>query len=529
MNYHLRTKPFDHQKIALKRALAHPQAFAYLAETGTGKTPMLLAEFQHRVAKGEINDLLVLAPAGSIRNWFADKSDYDPSELRKHLDPAFFEKLFIIVNSKKAAWRARQKQMLSIKQPRALFVNIEAVSRGNSTNPSDAEILCRQLLNDGKCMMVIDESTTIRSKSLRTRSVLRLGKLAHCRRIMTGLVTPRSPLDLYYQMNFLDPNIIGISSFTAFRARYAQVEIICREPQAIVDMRLRQAMNRKKIKLDISSMSYYQKVNKILELGGWIDHVPMITDYKNIDELQKKIAPYCYQILKKDCLDLWPKMYEFRYITLNPEQKRVYNDILADASAQLNNGKFVTANSVISQMIRLHQVTCGHVKDEEGNLHDLGNNRIAALIDILNEHEGKAIIWVKYDFELRRIARALLTEYGKDSVATFWGGNLKSRHLDETKFLTDPKCRFMVSTPMTGGKGNTWNVATLAIYAANSHDLEHRYQSEDRCHRIGQENKVTYIDLMVPNTVEEKIIHALRKKIDLATTITGEGWREWLI
>jgi SNF2 family DNA or RNA helicase len=150
-------------------------------------------------------------------------------------------------------------------------------------------------------------------------------------------------------------------------------------------------------------------------------------------------------------------------------------------------------------------------------------------VEVLNEHEGKAIIWATYDYEIKRIAMALLAEYGEGSVATFWVGNAKTRHEHEARFLNDPACRFMVSTQMSGGRGNTWNVATLAVYAANNHNLEHRYQSEDRCHRIGQDNKVTYVDLMTPDTVEEKIVQALRRKIDLSTAITGETYREWLI
>jgi SNF2 family DNA or RNA helicase len=527
--YQLRTTSMRHQADALKKALTKPLAFAYLAETGTGKSHMLLAEFQQLLNNQTITDLLVLAPASSIMNWYADKSEEQPSELRKHLDPRLFEKLFIVTNRKKAFWKSRRKQMLRIKQPRALFVNIEALSMGDAGHPSNAEMLCAEFMKDGKCMLVIDESTTIRSKSARTKTVLRLGKLAVCRRILTGLVTPKSPLDLYFQMNFLDPDILRQPSFVAFRARYAKMKIICREPKAIVDMRLRQVINKKRLNIDISKLSYEQKVEKIITLGGYIQHIPMITDYQNIAELQKLIEPYCFQILKKDCLDLHPKTYQFRYVIMNDEQKRNYRNILNEATTELDNGHHVTANSVIAQMIRLHQIACGHVKDELGDMHDLGTHRIKALTELLDEHEGKAIIWVTYDFELRRIVNALVKEYGPETVAAYWGGNQKTRHEHEVRFLSDPQCRFMVSTQMSGGRGNTWNVATLAIYAANNHNLEHRYQSEDRCHRIGQNNKVTYIDLFVPDTVEEKIIYALRKKIDLNTMITGENYREWLV
>lgn len=519
----LQTELYQHQKDGVAKALNNPKAFALLAETGTGKSVMVLAEFQERFGK-DVTDLLVIAPMGCIRNWYLSRES-KPSELERHLSPELFKRLFIVTNRKKAADRKQQEAMMKTDRPKALFVNIEALSRG-----SKDEMLCKQLLQNNKVMMVVDESTTIRSyKSARSKAVSRLGALAVCKRILTGLVTPKSPLDLYNQMNFLDRKILNSPSYVGFRARYARVKIICREPEAIVDMRLRQIMARKRVKLYVNGMRYQEKVEKIIELGGWIQHIPIIEGYQNLDELQQKIAPYSFQILKKDCLDLEPKTYQFRDVELTPEQKRIYKDILHNATAELTDGSFVTAISVLSQMQRLHQIVCGHVKNENGDIKDIGTNRMTALIEILNEHDGKAIIWAYYDYEIRRIADAIRKEFGHESIAMFWGGNAKIRADEETKFLSKPECRFMVSTQMSGGRGNTWNVATLAIYAANNYDLEHRYQSEDRCHRIGQTNKVTYIDLIVRGTVEEKIVWALRKKIDLATAITGENFRQWLV
>ena len=67
------------------------------------------------------------------------------------------------------------------------------------------------------------------------------------------------------------------------------------------------------------------------------------------------------------------------------------------------------------------------------------------------------------------------------------------------------------------------------VYYSNTYDLEVRMQSEDRAHRIGQVNKVTYVDILAENTVDEKIVKALRKKINLASAVMGESWREWLV
>jgi SNF2 family DNA or RNA helicase len=89
--------------------------------------------------------------------------------------------------------------------------------------------------------------------------------------------------------------------------------------------------------------------------------------------------------------------------------------------------------------------------------------------------------------------------------------------------------RFFVGQPRTGGFGLTLTAANTVIYYSNSYDLETRLQSEDRAHRIGQTNKVTYIDFYAPKTVDEKILKSLRSKINLATQVLGEDYREWLL
>jgi SNF2 family DNA or RNA helicase len=123
----------------------------------------------------------------------------------------------------------------------------------------------------------------------------------------------------------------------------------------------------------------------------------------------------------------------------------------------------------------------------------------------------------------------LTKEYGPQSVAQFHGKNAATRGEEEYRFLNDPECKYMVATQGAGMRGNTWTVADLAVYYSNNHDLEQRDQSEDRIHRIGQTNPVTIVDLVTQGTREWKVIQSLRKKIDLATMINREGYREWLI
>jgi hypothetical protein len=555
--------PMNHQVQALqhfkKRPRKVPDVAALLMETGTGKTKVILEEFQEGVSNGTLDALLVIAPAGSVKNWYTDKSDKQPAEIKAHLDPALFRKLFV------AAWNGpNEKYLLNIKdRPRALFINVEAFSAPKR----GAEKLAVTFLRSSKCMLVLDESTRIRRKSLRTTAILRVKEYAKVRRIMSGFVTPKSPLDLYYQYEFLDNHILDYPTYTAFRARYAIIEKICYEPTNKIrgllrtfsgltdpvrhpDTKLRHnlkmmlsnndhismvdTLSRKQVlgalERAVAKADRTEMLDYIERCGGYVKVVPKIKEFVNLEELQKKIAPYSFQVLKKDCLDLKPKVYEPRDVELTRDQREIYDTFLKDAQVQLSKGHNVSAKNVIGHILKLHQIVCGHVKDELDQLLDIESNRIEAVLEVLEEHDGKAIIWSCYDPEIRKIVAAIKKEYDNENiVAAYWGGNKGTRDAEEHRFLSDDNCRFMVSTQPTGGTGNTWNDATLTVYAANSYDLEHRFQSEDRNHRKGQLNRVTYVDLITRNTVEERIIHALRNKIDLATKITGENYREWLI
>lgn len=495
MKYISPTTPKAHQLEYRKRVASKPCApsdqdvFAVLAEMGTGKSKMVLDEWQDYVAAGRLENLVVVAPKGSYRNWFEDRSADQPSEMRRHLDPALFERVawasWVSGGGKRA--RAAVDNLLRTRgRPRALFVNTEAMS-----TVDDCILVVSEFVEMGPTMAVVDESTMIKSpKADRTKNVVRATQGARVKRILTGLVTPRSPLDLFSQFEFLDWRILGFKSYYAFRAVHA--------------------------------------VLQRMEVGG--RRFDVVVGYRNVDELRDKIAPYSYRVLKEDCLDLDPKTYVTRDVELTKEQKKRYAEVKLFATTQLSESAHVVATSVITQMIRLHQIVCGHAVDENGVIHDVPSKRPKAVLNVLEEHAGKAIVWVTYRHELKKIADAIRKEYKSDEiVAEFHGGNISSRGDEERRFLSDPRCRFMLSTQQAGGRGNTWVVADLVIYAANSHDLEMRMQSEDRTHRQGQTKPVTYVDLVADGTVEGKIIKSLRNKINMATEITGENYREWII
>jgi len=226
----------------------------------------------------------------------------------------------------------------------------------------------------------------------------------------------------------------------------------------------------------------------------------LVTGYIRLDELNAKLEKFSYRVLKEDCLDLPDKVYMKRNISLTPEQLKAYTEMKKHALTELE-GAQTTAASALAQLIRLHQITCGHLATDDGEVRPLKNNRISELLNILEEVDGKVIIWAVYRHDIK-----------------------ESRFQDRESNL-----RFFVGNPRTGGYGLTLTASNTVVYYSNSYDLEIRLQSEDRAHRISQTKKVTYIDLISEGTIDEFIVKNLRGKINLATKVLGEDLKKWLI
>jgi SNF2 family DNA or RNA helicase len=194
------------------------------------------------------------------------------------------------------------------------------------------------------------------------------------------------------------------------------------------------------------------------------------------------------------------------------------------------DGKVMTTATALVQLMRLHQITCGHFKSDDGTTQTLKSNRLDELMDVLSEMEGKAVIWAHYRYDIEVIVEAIKKEYGDKSVVTYYGDTSTDDRQKAIKLIQDPKSevRFIVGTPQTGGYGITLTGASTMIYYSNGYDLEKRQQSEARIDRIGQEKPMTYIDIIAEGTVDEKIVKALRTKVNIATEIMGEELKDWI-
>jgi SNF2 family DNA or RNA helicase len=477
MNYKFKTKPFTHQLKALEMSW-DKKVFAYFMEMGTGKSKVLIDNMSILYDKGHINGALIIAPKGVYKNWF-------DSEIPTHM-PNHIEKTMVLWES--SAGKSKEKELDTLFKSsfdlHILIMNVEALSTKKGKQ------FAEKFLNCHKTLMAIDESTTIKNPgAIRTKTIIGLGKHVLYKRILTGSPVTKSPLDLYTQCWFLDPWLLDQQSYYSFRTRYALTR-----------------------KINVSGRQ-----------------VEIVVGYRNLGELSEKLKPFSHRVLKDDCLDLPPKTYMKRTIQLSEEQSKVYKQMKDIALATLN-GKMTTTHNVITQLMRLHQITCGHFKSDDGTTQTLKSNRLDELMDVLSEMEGKAVIWAHYRYDIEVIVEAIKKEYGDKSVVTYYGDTSTDDRQKAIKLIQDPKSevRFIVGTPQTGGYGITLTGASTMIYYSNGYDLEKRQQSEARIDRIGQTKNMTYIDIIAENTVDEKIVKALRNKINIASEVLGEELKEWI-
>jgi len=430
--------------------------------------------------RGEIDFALVIAPKGVYRNW-------TNKEIPDHFPDDVPHRVIRWVSTPN---KAQQEEMRSVRKGfdgLTIFVmNVEAFS--TIKGKAAGEWMAKNLGPRG--LIGIDESTTIKNhKAKRTKALIKIAAGFKYKRIMTGSPITKEPMDIYAQAAFLGPRTLGYDSYYAFQARYAVTQ-----------------------KRTMGAHSFQQ-----------------IVGYRNLDELTKKIDTFSYRVLKEDCLDLPPKTYTARYITLTKEQRQMYDQLRQEGFLMLDEGDMVSTPQVITLMLRLQQVMSGHLMTDDGELMTFPSGRLDALMEIAAETSGKMIIFTRFRHDIQQIEAALTKEYGEGAAVTYFGDtSVEAREL-AVKNFQDPtdKTRFFISNK-TGAYGITLTEASTVVYYANDFDLESRIQSEDRAHRIGQKNPVTYIDLIAEGTIDEKIVENLRNKIDMGAKVLGEEAREWL-
>ena len=472
--YPYKTKPYEHQRNALNESAEKVQ-WAYFMEMGTGKTKVTIDNMAYLFFQKKIDTALIIAPKSVYTVWQSEIETHIPDQLKYKIYKWNIDK------------PKDYQDLNNSKDLKIFLMNVEALSTKRGVEGA-VDYLTKNKLN----FVVLDESTTIKNRSAkRTKNILGLRKLSHIRRILTGSPITKSPLDLYTQCQFLSPELLGFSSYLAFRNRYAEMT-------------------------DIPVGS-----------GRYIS-VPKY--YKRLEELETKLKQFSTRIRKDQCLDLKPKVRQKRYIELEGESKNIYNRLRTSALAIVEDSTISFSNK-LTEIIKLHQVCNGFTKNDDGEIMTLHKSKLKALEETLDETDGKVIIWANYLYNIHEIKKFLIDKYGPESTVSIYGEvSVQDRKDAVDRIQQDPKCRFLVGNPTTGGFGLTLTAVNTVIYFSNNYNLEIRKQSEDRAHRMGQKGTVVYIDIVARNTLDEAIMKSLTSKGQIAAKTLGEeDLRDWLL
>lgn len=484
MTYQPRTTPFRHQAEEV-RDHGTDASRGLFWEQGCGKSWVIVTTAGLLYKAGEINGLVVLAPNGVHRNWVSD-------ELPTHLGEDVFEQTTCHV------WYSSQTKAHAQSFAQALLAPGLAVlvMSYNALLTTAGQEAWKTFLKTRRCLYVLDESHYIKNPAAKwTKRVIGSASIAApYNRILTGTPVANSPFDLYSQLRFLDKQVwadLGIRSFAGFKQFFGIWEV-------------------RKTRDD--------------------RNFPVCVAYRNANILSEKLATYGSRLTKDEVLDLPPKLYSKRYFTLTPAQNRLYQQLRDDMIAELDSGEELTAILAIVRLIRLQQVTCGYLPSSDGEdarLRDIigPNPRLDLLAETCEPLGHKAIIWCRFRRDIEKIMAHPVFMNRSVRIDGSVTGEARGEAIDR---FQQGGVQFLVANPAAISTGVTLHAARTVIYYSNSFNLTHRLQSEDRAHRIGQKHPVHYIDLVCPGTVDMRIVEALRKKVELASVITGDTLREWL-
>jgi hypothetical protein len=518
-----KTKPFEHQLTFFERFRDAEYAAAF-TEPGTGKSWMMINTAAWLYSSGKITGLLVVVNKSITRNWV-------DLEVPAHL-PDYILRVSACYDAQgKKETRDAVEKVLTDRSGalRILAVNVESLSISKEGKKSKGYEVCERFLLGNNALFVCDESTSIKHESaLRTKACVKLSRLANYRRIATGDPYANSPLDIYAQCEFLSPEALGFGSFFTFKNHFAEIL-----PLKVFNARTKKTKTAYTIRTDKDGRKMF----------------------KNIEELKRIVGRFSFTVKKEDCLDLPPKVHLApRRAEMTPRQARVYEEMRKTGLAEIEKkqremfgdeaamrGRSVMdlgpsapdntalAGIVLTRLLRLQQIACGFVTNEEGkevDLTDGSNGRVQAVLDAVAETSEKVIIWAPFRRSIDELIAALTKEYGVESVVRC-DGSTTSDELEEAKRrFQDPNdsCRFFVGSQAKGGRGLTLTAAGLMIFFANSFDGELRVQAEDRCHRIGLTHSVAYQDVRSA-PIDDRVAAALDAKKTISDLLRSGDWR----
>jgi SNF2 family DNA or RNA helicase len=470
-------------------------------DQGTGKTKVAIDDAAHNYREDRIDAMLVIAPNSVKTNWVMwechKEFDDDMDAIEAHMphDVPVTKGVWISGPdaAEKAEWKNFEKEISRLASERTrnslvvLTVNIDAL------NVARCFEFLQVFVSAFRTMIVVDESTRIKNRSSkRTKAVMKLRSSCPLARILSGTPVSKRPLDSFAQFNFLDEDVLGFGNFYSFRNHYAV-------------------------------------------MGGFKDK--QVLSYKNLDELADSIASCSYRITKEECLDLPPKVYNQRRVKLSAPQAKAYAQMVKDLYVEWKDDR-IEAPIVLSQILRLQEIIGGYLpiieNGERVGTYELiepkSNPKFVDVLEQLDEvGDSQVIIWCRFTAEIEGIHK-LLVEKGY-TAEKFHGPTSTRERLSIRKNFSRGVFKILVAMASAGGIGiDEFKAACYEIYVSNDYDTEKRVQSEDRAHRIGSEihDAIFITDVVVPNTIDTKIIRTIRNDLTIAAQIMRDGWKTWL-
>lgn len=453
------TDLMPHQSPAVAKLLP-PRVGALLMDMGTGKSRTLIE--LARLRQGKWDKLFWLTPCSlrdNVREQILTHTDVEPGDI--------------------ALWDQDTVARGIPNHARIHIIGIESMSSSTRT------VLAYNTRVSPDSFVAVDESAYIKgNQAKRTQRITNISARCRYRAILTGTPFTQGAVDLFGQMSFLSPKILGYASFWSFAANHLEYE------------KRRGEDGRKR------------RTGRIIR-----SH--------NEDYLAAKIAPYTYQVRKDECLELPEKLHEDRWTIMTGSQRRLYEEAKHEIlSLDYDDWSPI---KIFHLFTSLQTIVCGFWRRPNGELVEVEHNRIALLKATVAEipQLEPVIIWAKYRHACQEIGEALSHEYGADNVALYHGDlNDKERRQQLLRWRTG--ARFLIATQSIGGHGLTLNEAAYSVFYADSFKYAERIQAEDRNHRIGQDRRPVYLTLRCAESIDTRIAQALVRKENALQAFQGQ-------
>ena len=344
-------------------------------------------------------------------------------------------------------------------------------------NYENAWRLEKELLNFNADLIIADEGHKLKeARTAQSKAMHHLGDKARYKLLLTGTVITNRELDVFSQYRYLDKTVFG-DSFYAFRNRY-------------------------------------------FDMTGYGNHIPRFRNYMLNDFLQK-LHSIAFRVTKEECLDLPEITEEIRSVELEPKAKKIYKELEKQSFTELADSE-VSAFNVLTKLLRLSQVTGGHLTDDDGDVNPVSTAKLDALSDILDTamtEEKKIVVMARFVPELNDI-QALLEKKGIGYAVV--RGGVTNREEQIRRFQEDSDCRVFVGQIAAAGLGITLTSASTMVFYSLDYNMSNFEQAKARIHRVSQSENCLYIYLVAKGTVDTKVIRALRQKVDLARTLVDD-------